>query len=183
MKMITFKAKCKTPHTAMTFGEIYTVEVDTLNSTIEYNIIDKTGRLHTLSSAQFHEDFEITVTCMHDFIVLLEDLSDNDLIEEEETNYFSDDCIRGFDIVDAIQYMVLRIQNECFASESEDGDLQFITSCLYEEDKDGKLIDNKIILTIQHGRWTNSRVLFPTGSICGFDNLEDIMRSMYNQTM
>lgn len=182
--MITFKAICKSLLTEMTYGEIYTVEIDTLNSTLEYNIIDKVGKLHTLSSAQFHKDFEITATDKNGFDLLLEDWEDNGLIDEEEgVNYFSDDCIRGFDIVDAIQYMVLRIQNECFASESEDGDLQFITSCLYEEDNNTKLSCNKIILTIQHGRWTNSRVLFPARGIYGFDHLEDIMRSMYNQTM
>lgn len=81
------------------------------------------------------------------------------------------------------QLTVQRLQNECFAEESEDGDLQFIVSCLYEEDKDGELSTRKIILTIKHNKWTNSRVLFPGGNMYGFDHLEDIMKSMCNQTM
>lgn len=181
--MITFKAVCKNSLAGMAYGEIYTVEIDTLTSTIEYNVIDKVGKLHTLSSAQFHKDFEITTTDIHDFNLFLEDLSDNGLIDEEESDYCSDEYIRGCDIVDAIQYMVQRLQNECFAEESEDGDLQFIVSCLYEEGKEGELSTNKIILTVKHDKWTNSRVLFPTTGIYGFDRLEDIMRSMYNQTM
>lgn len=79
--------------------------------------------------------------------------------------------------------MMQRLQHECFAEESKDGDLQFIVSCLYEEDKNTKLSTNKIILTIKRNKWTNSRVLFPGGNMYGFDHLEDIMRSMYNQTM
>lgn len=91
---------------------------------------------------------------------------------------------RGFDILTSIQYAVDKIQEECFASESEDGDLQFIVSCLYEEDKNGEYNSDKIILTIKHGKWTNSRLLFPTiDNYCGFECLEDIMRDMYVQTM
>lgn len=91
---------------------------------------------------------------------------------------------RGFDILTSIQYAIDKIQKECFARESEDGDLQFIVSCLYEEDKNGEYNSDKIVLTIKHNKWTNSRLLFPTiDSYCGFECLEDIMRSMYNQTM
>lgn len=90
---------------------------------------------------------------------------------------------RGFDIVDSIQYTVDKIQKECFAEESEDGDLQFIVSCLYEEDDNYEYETNKIILTIKHHRWTNSRLLFPTKNSYGFQFLEDIMKDMYNQTM
>lgn len=181
--MITFKAVCKNSLTGMTYGEIYTVEISTFNSMTGYIVMDKLGERTALSSAQFHKDFEITTTDIHDFNLFLEDLSDNGLIDEEESDYCSDEYIRGCDIVDTIQYMVQRLQNECFAKESEVGDLQFIVSCLYEEGKDGEPSTNKIILTIKHDKWTNSRVLFPTTGIYGFDRLEDIMRSMYNQTM
>lgn len=91
---------------------------------------------------------------------------------------------RGFDIIDSIQYVVDKIQEGCFTSESEDGDLQFIVSCLYEEDKNGVYNSDKIILTIKHSKWTNSRLLFPTiDNYHGFECLEDIVRDMYCQTM
>ena len=90
----------------------------------------------------------------------------------------------GFDIIDSIQYAVDKIQEEYFKKESEDGELQFIVSCLYEQDKDGGYNSDKIILTIKHGRWSNSRVLFPTeDNYYGFGYLEDIMEDMFNQTM
>lgn len=90
---------------------------------------------------------------------------------------------RGYNIVDSIQYVVYKIQDECFSDESEDGKLQFIVSCLYEENDKGEYGSNKIILTIKHHDSTNSRLLFPTDNYYGFNYLEDIMRDMYNQTM
>jgi len=89
----------------------------------------------------------------------------------------------GFDIIEAIQYAVDKIQEERFAEESEDGDLEFIVSCLYEENDKSEYSTDKIILTIKHSKWTNSRLLFPVKEYYGFEFLEDIMRSMYNQTM
>lgn len=90
----------------------------------------------------------------------------------------------GFDIIDSIQYAVDKIQEEYFKKESEDGELQFIVPYLYEQDKDGGHNSDKIILTIKHSKWTNSRVLFPTkDNYYGFNCLEDTMVDMFNQTM
>lgn len=49
--MITFKAVYKNSLTGMTYGEIYTVEISTINSMTEYNVTDKLGECHALSSA------------------------------------------------------------------------------------------------------------------------------------
>lgn len=87
-------------------------------------------------------------------------------------------------VISCIQDTVDMIQEEVFKSESEDGDLQFIVSCLYEELDGQEFSTNKIILTIRHHKWTNSRILFPSKtSHYGFDSLSNIMREMYNQTM
>ena len=87
-------------------------------------------------------------------------------------------------VISCIQDTVDKIQEEAFNSEIEDGDLQFIVSCLYEELEGQNLSTNKIILTIKHHKWTNSRILFPSKiSHYGFDSLSNIMREMYNQTM
>ena len=90
----------------------------------------------------------------------------------------------GFDIIDSIQYAVGKIQEEYFKKESEDGELQFIVSCLYEQNNGEYPQSDKIILTIKHGKWSNSRVLFPTkDNYYGFNCLEDTMVDMFNQSM
>ena len=184
--MNMFKALCKCATNNIKENEVVNIGVKKFNTSLSYTVIKDGTCISTMNAIKFHKHFDLIEEELDRYAKVIEEatLDAYEIVEdEEEPNYYSDEYIRGHDIVDAIQYMVQRLQNECFAEESEDGDLQFIVSCLYEEDKDGELSTRKIILTIKHGKWTNSRVLFPGGNMYGFDHLEDIMRSMYNQTM
>ena len=184
--MNMFKALCKCATNNIKEDEVVNIGVKKSNTSLSYTVIKDGVCISTMNAIKFHKHFDLIEEELDRYAKVIEEatLDAYKIVEdEEEPNYYSDEYIRGHDIVDAIQYMVQRLQHECFAEESKDGDLQFIVSCLYEEDKNTKLSANKIILTIKHNKWTNSRVLFPGGSMYGFDHLEDIMRSMYNQTM
>lgn len=184
--MNMFKALCKCATNNIKENEVVNIGVKKFNTSLSYTVIKDGACISTMNAIKFHKHFDLIEEELDRYAKVIEEatLEGYEIAEdEEEPNYYSDEYIRGYDIVDAIQYMVQRLQNECFVEESKDGDLQFIVSCLYEEDKNTKLSTNKIILTIKHNKWTNSRVLFPGGSMYGFDHLEDIMRSMYNQTM
>ena len=184
--MNMFKALCKCATNNIKEDEVVNIGVKKSNTSLSYTVIKDGVCISTMNAIKFHKHFDLIEEELDRYAKVIEEatLDAYEIVEdEEEPNYYSDEYIRGHDIVDAIQYMVQRLQHECFAEESKDGDLQFIVSCLYEEDNNTKLSANKIILTIKHNKWTNSRVLFPGGSMYGFDHLEDIMRSMYNQTM
>lgn len=192
--MNRFKAVCKFPIGNIEVGDVCDIHVNRPKLLINYGILHRGVERYALNSVEFHRYFRFDKEEGESFQQFLEGLRTVDLdeideyeyeiVEEvEEPDYYSEKYMLSFDIVDAIQSVVQSLQNRCFAEESEDGDLQFIVSCLYEEDKEGELSFNKIILTIKHHRYTNSRVLFPSGNAYGSDYLVDVMRSMYNQTM
>ena len=131
--MNMFKAVCKRALNNIKEDEIINVGVKKANSFLSYAIIKDGTLILALNAIKFHKHFDLIDSELSNYASVIEEamLDDHESVDEE-VDYYSDNYVLGFDIVDAIQYMVQRLQNECFAEESEVGDLQFIVSCLYE---------------------------------------------------
>jgi hypothetical protein len=93
-----------------------------------------------------------------------------------------EDTFLTTNIIDCIQAMVDQIAESKWAEDYKDGgDLNFWVSRCFDNKEDK---NEKIILTINHMGWKYSRVLYPQqDSFYGLSPLEEIMVSLYNQTM
>lgn len=81
------------------------------------------------------------------------------------------------DIIDTLQDKINTIANELY--KNDNCKPKFYVSIIFEEE-----YNQKIILTIEHLGVKFSRVLFPVKeNFYGYENLVDVVKSLYNQTM
>lgn len=86
-------------------------------------------------------------------------------------------------IIDAVQYAVNKVSKQLY-KEDKDTPPRFIVSQYDVMDKEGKIIDHKILLTVEHMGWKRSRVLFPRlDHEYGYTSLKDEITYLYNSTM
>ena len=87
------------------------------------------------------------------------------------------------DIIEAIQYSVDKIVKVKYKEDTSTPP-KFIVSLLDRSDKEGKLINHEIALTVSHAGFIHTRTIFPQVQYkYGYEPLEREIEWLYNSTM